>query len=145
MQAVNDLISLVSGKIGDIAKSDIVIGDPIELGKVTIIPLSRVSIGFGGGGGTGEGEPPRKRGQRHGGRGRGSGGASGGGGKIRPVGVIVIGPDGIQVQPIADKQGLLDKFFDKLPEFAQKMKDIFEDGDDSKSAPLLKSSDASAA
>lgn len=121
----HDLIGLVSDKLGAIAQSDVVIGDPIELGEITIMTLSRVSIGFGGGGGTGEAEPPRKKGRRRpGGRGTGSGG--GGGGKVRPVGVIIFGPDGVEVQPIADKKGLLDKLFDKVPALVEKLHDIFD-------------------
>jgi uncharacterized spore protein YtfJ len=100
MQNTHDLIGLVSDKIGAIAQSDVVIGDPIELGEITIMTLSRVSIGFGGGGG-----------------------------KVRPVGVIIFGPDGVEVQPIADKKGLLDKLFDKVPELVSKIHAIF-DGDD---------------
>ncbi len=133
MQGVQDLIGLVSDKVGNIAQSDIVIGDPIELGEVTIVPLSRVSIGFGGGGGQGEGEPPRKKGQRHAGRGRGTGGASGGGGKVRPVGVIVFGPDGVEVKPIPDKKGLLDKLFDKVPEFIERVQEMMPDKDGNRS------------
>lgn len=128
MEAIHDLIGLVSDKIGDVAKSDVVIGDPIELGAVTVVPLSRVSVGFGAGGGSGEAEPPRKKGRRHP-RGRGTGGGGGGGGKVRPVGVIIFGPDGISVEPIPDKQGLLDKLFDKVPALVEKLHAIFE-GDD---------------
>lgn len=127
MEAVHDLISMVSDKVGDIARSDVVIGDPIELGEVTLVPLSRVSVGFGGGGGTGEGEPPRKKRGRHGGRGRGTGSGGGGGGKVRPVGVIVFGPEGVEVQPIPDKQGLIDRFFDKVPGLIEKVQALFED------------------
>lgn len=129
MEAVQDLISLVSDKIGDIAKSDVVLGDPIELGAVTIVPLSRVSVGFGGAGGTAEAEPPRKKNRRHP-RGRGTGAGGGGGGKVRPVGVIIFGPDGVEVQPIADKKGLLDKLFDKVPALVERIHDIFEGDDD---------------
>ncbi len=129
MQPATDLIALVSDQVGNVAQSDVVIGDPIELGATTIVPLSRVSIGFGGGGAQGEGEPPRKKGRRHGGKGRGGGGGAGGGGKVRPVGVIVFGPDGVSVQPIADEKGVLDKLFDKVPALIEKLRDVFEGSD----------------
>lgn len=128
MEPVQELISLVCDQIGDLAQSDVVLGDPIELGAVTVIPLSRVSVGFGGGGGSGEAEPPRKKGRRHP-RGRGTGAGGGGGGKVRPVGVIIFGPDGVEVQPIPDRKGLLDKLFDKVPPLVEKLHAIF-DGDD---------------
>jgi hypothetical protein len=39
------------GKMADVARSDVVVGEPIALGEVTVVPLSRVSVGFGAGGG----------------------------------------------------------------------------------------------
>lgn len=126
MQSVQDLIGLVSDKVGDVAQSDVVVGEPIVFGEVTLVPLSRVSIGFGGAGGTGEGGPPRKRSNRHPGRGRGTGGASGGGGKVRPVGVIVFGPDGVDIKPIPDKKGPVDLFFEKVPGLIERIHDIFD-------------------
>lgn len=125
MQSAESLLALVSGQVGDLAHSDVVIGEPIELGAVTIVPLSRVSIGFGGGGAAGEGEAPQKKGKRPG-SGRGSGGGGGGGGKVRPVAVIVFGPDGVSVEPIPDKKGLLDKLFDKVPDLVSKLKDVID-------------------
>lgn len=129
MEAIHDLVSLVSDKVGEIADSDLVIGDPIALGEVTVVPLSRVSVGFGSGGGRGEGEGPRRKGKRSG-RGKGLGGGGGGGGKIRPVGVIIFSPDGVEVQPIPDKKGAVEKLLDKLPDFALRIKAVFGDEDD---------------
>lgn len=126
MQPVEDLIALVSAQVGDIAKSDVVLGDPIELGAVTIVPLSRVSVGFGSGGGAGEGETPRQKGQRHAGRGRGTGGGGGGAGKVRPVGVIVFGPAGVEVMPITERKGLLDKLFERVPELVEKVQAVID-------------------
>ncbi len=143
MDAIHDLVSLVSDKVGEIAQSDIVIGDPIELGEVTVVPLSRVSVGFGSGGGSGEGEGPRKKGKRHG-RGKGAGGGGGGGGKIRPVGVIIFGPDGVEVQPIADKKGAIDKLLDQLPDFALRIKAVFGDEDDADAIADAAAAEASA-
>lgn len=127
MHPVQDLIGIVSDKVGNVAQSDVVVGAPIALGEVTLVPLSRISIGFGGGGGTGEGEPPRKKGARHAGRGRGTGNGVGGGGKVRPVGVIVFGPAGVEVKPIPDKLGVIDKLFEKVPELIEKVKALIDD------------------
>ena len=55
--------------------------------------------------------------------GKGMGGGAGGGGKVRPVGVIVFSPDGVTIEPIPDKQGVLDKLFDKVPELIDMVKD----------------------
>ena len=60
MNDIQALIGLVSDQVGELAQSDVVLGDPIVLGEVTLVPLSRVSVGFGAGGGTGEADPGRK-------------------------------------------------------------------------------------
>lgn len=133
MQQVKELLDLVCGRLEDTAKSDVVVGSPIELGKVTVVPLSRISVGFGVGGGSGQGEAPQGRG-RHPqptGKGKGSGGGTGGGATVRPVGVAIFSEDGVEIVPIADRQGLLDKIFDKIPELVDKVKLVanLSDGD----------------
>ena len=121
MEQVLQMLDLVSAEAGQVANSDVVVGDPIEVGDTTVVPLCRVSLGFGAGGGQGEGEPPK--GKRHG-SGRGTGGGGGGGGKVRPVGVIVLGPDGVEVHPIPDRRGIVDRVFDRVPEVIDLVKDL---------------------
>lgn len=118
MEHVKELMGLVLGQVESVAKSDIVVGDAITMGEVTIVPLSRMTVGFGAGGGEGEGEgpPDRKRSRRQRPRGKGVGGASGMGAKVRPIGVVVFSADGVEVHPIAAKKGIVDKIFDRIPE-----------------------------
>jgi uncharacterized spore protein YtfJ len=138
MEHVDSLLDLVAGKVTEVAQSDVVVGDPIELGDVTLVPLSRVSLGFGGGGGEGEGTQGPRRGhwrskgnnggakaeaRFEGGEGKGTGLGGGGGGKVRPVGVIVFTSDGVSVEPIPDKLGVFDKIFEKVPDIIDLIKD----------------------
>jgi uncharacterized spore protein YtfJ len=125
MEHVKELMGLVLGQVENVAKSDIVVGDAITLGDVTIVPLSRMTIGFGAGGGEGEGEGPHdhKRSRRQRMRGKGVGGASGMGAKVRPIGVVVFSADGVEVHPITAKRGLIDKVFDRIPEVIDLAKD----------------------
>jgi uncharacterized spore protein YtfJ len=131
MQHVIELLDLVTSKLEQVATSDAVVGQPIELGAVTVVPLSRISLGFGAGGGEGEGEgfgpgthAPRKRGgpAKTAMMGKGTGGGSGGGAKIRPVGVAVISASGVEIFPITDRQGLLDRLLDRVPEIIDLVK-----------------------
>jgi uncharacterized spore protein YtfJ len=136
MQHVKELLALITGKLEHVAQSDAVVGEPIELGEVTVVPLSRISLGFGAGGGEGEGEgfgphshgPPSKRKSAppKGTHGKGEGGGSVGGAKVRPVGVAVFSADGVEVLPIADRLGLIDRLFDKVPELVEKVQAITE-------------------
>ena len=137
MQHIKELLELVTGKLETVAHSDAVVGEPIELGGVTLVPLTRISLGFGMGGGEGEGQGfgpgsnPKKRGT--GPQGKGVGGGSGGGAKVRPVGVAIFSADGVEILPIKDKKGLLDRIFDKMPELVEMVKEATEGMEDNKS------------
>jgi len=130
MEHIQDLIETISDKLTGVAQSDVVVGDPIELDGVTVVPLSRVSLGFGGGGGEGEGEIHGHRGRPgkkpRGGKGKGTGGGSGGGAKVRPVGVLVFTDAGVEVHVIKDKKGLVDKIFDKVPDIIDMVEKVQE-------------------
>lgn len=117
MEHVTDIVEAVCEHLGAVAKSDVVVGSPVELGTVTFVPISRISLGFGAGGGSGEGEGLQggKHGRRKQGRGKGSGGGSGGGGRVRPVAVAVFSDSGVEILPVGDKQGKLDSLLDKVP------------------------------
>lgn len=87
------------------ADAGAVFGVPLEQSGYTIITASElavgVGLGFGAGGSFGEREP----GETAGPQGEsGSGGNGGGGGWSlgRPVAAIIIGPDGVRVEPIFD-------------------------------------------
>ena len=86
------------------ANVDRVYGDPIEVGDTKIIPTSEnlTFMGFGFGSGYGQGmneeveeETPMV----------GAGGGGGGGGRTfsRPVAVVIASPEGVRVEPIADR------------------------------------------
>ena len=136
MQHIKELLELITEKLETVASSDAVVGQPIELGDVTVVPLSRISLGFGAGGGEGEGEGfgPGHQGPGHrkakkgdaGGFGKGVGGGTGGGAKVRPVGVAVFSGDTVEVFPIADKKGLMDKLMDKIPTVVEKVQDVID-------------------
>ncbi|MFN3196943.1 MAG: GerW family sporulation protein [Bradymonadia bacterium] len=119
MDSILDLLNTVAGNLEDASQSDVVVGQAIDLGKVQIVPLSRLSLGLGVGGGEGQGEVHAHGKGRHkhrGGKGKGRGAATGMGAKIRPVGVAIFTEDGVEVLPIADRKGILDKIFDKIPD-----------------------------
>ena len=89
---LNELV----GRLFEVAKVTAVYSEPVQSGGYTVITASELMVGmgagFGGGGGTGQdGE-------------EGSGGGGGGGGSTmaRPVAVIAIGTNGVQVEPIVD-------------------------------------------
>ncbi len=92
------------------AQPDAVYGEPISAEERTIITASEVSVGMGlaygfGAGSAGEDEPGEAVDEEQAAvQGSGSGYAGGGGGVSggRPVAVISIGPDGVEIQPVVD-------------------------------------------
>lgn len=65
-----------------------IVGDPVKVGKMTIIPIIMVDIGFGGGGGGAPGGQPM--------------GGSGFylSGNAKPVGFVIVTKDGVKFVPV---------------------------------------------
>lgn len=123
MQQAHEIIEQVTNTLSDIAQSDVVVGTPFEVGKVTLVPISRVAAGFGGAGGEGKGDVQSGNKKRPEGSGTGKGGGSGGAALVRPVAVVVFGEDGVEVLPIAEKQGKLEKLLDQIPDLIERFKE----------------------
>ena len=68
-----------------------ILGEPVTIGDVTIIPVASYGFGFGGGAGSGS-EPGSKE--------QGSGGGAGAGAGIKPVARVVIDKDGARVEQV---------------------------------------------
>ncbi len=102
VNVVNDTMS----QFLSAANVDAVYGEPLHEGNTTIIPCAEILsvAGFGvgyGSGGQAQGDQGAQGAQ---GQQSGSGGGGGGGGRVlsRPVAVVEITPDGVNVKPIVD-------------------------------------------
>ncbi len=103
-----ELIKTLMEELQGIAKTDTVVGEPVKVGDVVILPISKISIGFGAGGGGGE-------------KGEGGGG-SGGGIMMEPVAFVVISKGKTRIVPIGGKGISLGKLVEMAPEVAAKIK-----------------------
>ena len=110
-------------KIFDVAQPSSVYAEPITAGDHTLITASEVSVGMGFGlgfgGGEGRSTPSQEMSEEEsefGGEGTGMGGGGGGGGAslARPVAVISVGPEGVQVEPVVDPTKIAIAFFTTL-------------------------------
>jgi uncharacterized spore protein YtfJ len=101
--SLSDVIKTALDQIKYIAKTETVIGEPITAGNVTLIPVSRISIGFAAGG---SGDEKKS----------GSGAGTGGGVTITPVAFISIIEDKIQVHPMEKNDPSLGKILSLAPE-----------------------------
>jgi uncharacterized spore protein YtfJ len=92
-------------KLFDVYQPGVVFSEPQTVGDTTVITASEVYVGMGLGFGGGSGDE----------KGVNAGGGGGGGGSAgRPVAAIVIGPKGVQVEPIVDVTKIAIAFFTTL-------------------------------
>ena len=87
-----------------------VVGEPIAIGSITLIPIISVSFGLGGGGGEGGTS----------GSDTGSGTGAGAGGRVSPKAILVIKNDEVSLLPISDK-GSLEKILEMVPDLVEKL------------------------
>lgn len=95
----------VISKLFAVAEPGAVFSTPVKEGDYTIITASEVSVGMGIGFGAGGGKDDE--GEMGSGGGGGGGGASAG----RPVAAIIVGPNGVRVEPIVDPTKIAIAFF----------------------------------
>lgn len=88
------------------ASVDHVYGEPVKYGDTVVIPAAEVLSAAGFGYGFGSGSSVE---EEEGEGGSGAGGGGGGGGRVlaRPVAVIVVSPEGVRVDPVADRTKVL--------------------------------------
>ena len=91
MEHVQNLLKVNLEEIERLLNTKTVVGEPIKVEGVTLIPLISIGFGFGAGGGSGQSQKPL---------GEGQGAGTGGGGGIKPVAVVVISDDGVRVESI---------------------------------------------
>jgi uncharacterized spore protein YtfJ len=92
MEYVENLLKTTLGEIERLLTTRTVVGDPITIEGHTVIPLVSIGFGFGAGGGSGKEQKTVS--------GEAFGGGSGGGGGIKPVAIIIVGRDGVRVEPV---------------------------------------------
>lgn len=119
MENPDSVLDIIGDKLADLMTSDLVIGSPIELGEVTIVPLSRVSLGFGGGGGGGEDGATTTANEISN---SGSGGGGGAGAQLKPVAVAVFNGEGVDVLKVLDMPSPIEKLLHKLPDLIDRFK-----------------------
>lgn len=101
---INNIIETVNTKT--------VVGDPIEIGNVTLIPVMNAYFGFGGGSGDGKSASGNEQ---------GSGSGGGGGARLKVAGMLVVQDDDVKFLPTG-KGGAIDKIVDSLPDLIDKVK-----------------------
>ena len=113
MEQVESLVKTTLGEIEKVLSTKTVVGEPMTIEGITLIPLISAGFGFGAGGAAGKGETKQK--------GEGSGGGTGGGAWVRPVAVVVVTKEGVKVEPIMGSlAGAIEKLGETIPQMVEK-------------------------
>ena len=114
---LNDMMGSAMEKVRQMVDTNTIVGQPITTPDgVTLIPISKVSIGFGSGGGD-YGKPAKD----------GFGGGAAAGVKIDPVAFLII-KDGItRVMPVAvPPVTTVDRIVEMVPDIMDKVEKYFD-------------------
>lgn len=117
---LNDLMSSTMEKIRAMADTNTVVGQPITAGEVTIIPVSRVSLGVGVGGSDFASKNQKP------GADNAFGGGSGAGISMDPIAFLIVRGDNVRLLPVIPPSGPLDRVIDVVPEVVDKITDFVE-------------------
>ncbi len=102
--SVEALAAAVLENLKSISQAETVIGKPIQTGSKTIVPVSKVSMGFGLAGNKSKLELS----------------ASGGGIQVEPIAFLVVSDDEVKLLPVNKEGGVLGKVVDMIPDIVDK-------------------------
>lgn len=105
---IEELVKTVLTELRAITKTETVVGDPITMDKVTIVPVSKISVGFGAGGG--------RQDTKNGGE------ATGGGVSIEPVAFFVVRDDKVELITVKKEDVGFGRVMELVPQIFEKVK-----------------------
>ena len=114
--SIKGIMDTTMEKLKAIVDADTIIGTPIVLGDITMIPVSKVSFGMATGGSD---FPARSSNSVM------FGGGGGAGVSIVPISFIVVSGDNVKMLPINNEYTAVDKALALAPELFEKVKKLF--------------------
>ena len=126
---IESLMMTTMSSIQNMVDVNTIIGEPIESKNgITIIPISRVCFGFAAGGSEFSGETLKEYNKKD----KDEeieyklpfGGGAGAGISIHPVAFLVVEGNNVKLMSV-DHESCIDKLLDYVPDFIQKMNDMF--------------------
>ncbi|MBQ9167675.1 MAG: GerW family sporulation protein [Oscillospiraceae bacterium] len=120
-QNLPNMLENTISKIRDMVDVNSVIGDPITTPDgVTIIPVSKVSVGFGGGGSDFVSKNPNKQDNPF-------GGGAGAGVKVTPIAFLIVKDGNVRMLPVAAPANTTaDRIVDLVPDFLDKVSNFID-------------------
>lgn len=119
-QNLPNMLESTIAKIREMVDVNSVIGEPITAGGVTIIPISKVSVGLGGGGSDFVSKNLNKSENPF-------GGGVGAGVKVTPVAFLVIKEGSVRMLPVATPANTTaDRLVEQVPDLLDKISAFIE-------------------
>ena len=119
-QNLPNMLENTIGKIREMVNVNTVVGDPITAGDVTILPISKISIGLGGGGSDFVSKNPNTKENPF-------GGGVGAGVKVTPVAFLIIKEGSVRVLPVANPANTTaDRLVEMIPDTLDKITSFIE-------------------
>ena len=118
-QKLPNMLESTIQKIREMVDINSVIGEPINCGDVTIIPVSKVSVGFGGGGSdfVAKGTSPDNP----------FGGGVGGGVKVTPICFLIVKDGNVRMMPVATPANTTaDRIVEMVPDTLDKISSFID-------------------
>ena len=109
-QNLPNMLESTIAKIREMVDVNSVIGEPITVNGVTIVPISKVSVGFGGGGSDYVSKNQNNQENPF-------GGGAGGGVKVTPMAFLIIKGDSVRMLPVAEPANTtVDRLVEQIPD-----------------------------
>lgn len=113
---IKEVMDTTMDKLRAMVDADTIIGTPITVGEMTILPVSKVSFGVA----TGGSDFPSKTQKEI------FGGGGGAGVSINPIAFIVVNKGEIKMMQIYNDATSIDKAITMAPELLDKVKELFK-------------------
>ena len=111
-QNLPNMLSDTISKIREMMSVNDVVGEPIIVGGVTIIPVSKISVGFGGGGADNAKAANKDA----------FGGGMGGGVKVQPICFLVVKDGNVRMMPVpVPANSTADRILEMVPDTLDKI------------------------
>ena len=113
---INDMLNVTMQKLRELADANTIIGTPIETGSgVTILPISKVSMGFGTGGSDFATKNQKSDAENA------FGGGGGAGVSVIPMGFLIINGTDVRVLPVDEPASTtLERLVEMIPQLVDK-------------------------
>ena len=115
---LNELMKTTMDHLKGVTDANTIIGAPIHADGVTLIPVSKLSVGVGGGG--------TEFSTKNQSAGNNFGGGSAASAKLEPVAFLIVSNGGVKLLPVSPSVSTIGKVVDTVPEVVDKVTDFIE-------------------